>query len=488
MSVATVEVGKAGSWSSLAVLLTGCFLTILDLFIVNVALPDIQRELHASNAELQLIMVAYDVPFGAMLLNGARLGDLFGRRRLFLFGMATFALGSLLCALAPSPWLLIGSRVIQGIGAALMMPQIYASVRLLFEGDARRRAFAIMGAVQGVAGAASQVIGGYLIAMDVGDLGWRLVFLVNLPVALYALVAGRWMIVETKEALSSKLDIGGAALGASALSLFLFPLMVGREHHWPWWAIVGPFMSLPLFVYFAWYEIQLARKGGVPVIDISLFTRNGFTLGIITAFLFFSTISSFSLSLTIFLQVGLGRSALEAGAIFVPSTVAFFAGSLLSESVAKRLGHWAVFLGMLVYTIGLLFSVTVGFDGGDDTLMLGISLILNGLGQGIVIPLFLNFILSTVSNGEAGMASGAYSTMQTAGAAFGIAIVGNIFFSVLDSVGMMPGSALTSLEQFGYAFAVATIYNLIAVILSLVLFAWLQSTLSRQASPLHSSE
>ncbi len=486
MSIAAVETGKASSWTSLAVLLTGCFLTILDLFIVNVALPDIQRELHASNAELQLIMVAYDVSFGAMLLNGARLGDIFGRRRLFLLGMATFALGSLFCALAPSPWLLIGSRVIQGVGAALMMPQIYTSVRLLFDGDARRRAFAIMGVVQGVAGAASQVIGGYLIAINVGDLGWRLVFLVNLPVALCALVSGPWMIVETKKVLSSKLDIGGAALGASALTLVLFPLMVGREHGWPWWAIVGPLLSPLLFIYFIRYEIGLVRRGGVPVVDISLFGRNGFTLGIITAFLFHSTISSFSLSLTVFLQVGIGRTALEAGAVFIPSTVAFFIGSLLSEAVAKRSGHWAVLLGMLIYAVGLLFSIAVGFNGGNANLMLSISLVLNGLGQGIAIPLFLNLILSTVSNSEAGMASGACSTMQTAGAASGTAVVGIIFFSVLDSIGLQLGSTAPSAEHYGHAFAVATIYNLVAVILSLILFVWLQMMLSRQPSHLNS--
>lgn len=203
-------------------------------------------------------------------------------------------------------------------------------------------------------------------------------------------------------------------------------------------------------------------------------------MGIITAFLFFSTISSFSLSLTVFLQVGLGRTALEAGTIFVPSTVAFFVGSLLSEAVAKKTGHWAVFLGMLIYAIGLIVSVAVGFDTGSDNFMLSLSLILNGLGQGIVIPLFLNLILSTVSNSEAGMASGACSTMQTAGAAFGITIVGIILFSVLDSVGLQPGSPLTSAEHYGYAFAVATIYNLVAVILSLVLFVRLQNTLSRQ--------
>ncbi|XAZ25468.1 MFS transporter [Sinorhizobium sp. B11] len=206
---------RAGANSSLAVLLAGNFVTILDLFIVNVALPNIQRDLHASNAELQMIMVAYSVSYGAMLLNGARLGDFYGRRRMFLSGMAIFALASLLCGIALSPWSLIASRALQGIGAALMMPQVYASLRLLFDGDERRRAFAVMGAVQGIAGAASQLLGGGLMALDIGSLDWRLIFFVNLPIAAYALIAGKWFIVETRDATSARLDLMGALLGAS---------------------------------------------------------------------------------------------------------------------------------------------------------------------------------------------------------------------------------------------------------------------------------
>ncbi|NTG48016.1 MFS transporter [Agrobacterium rhizogenes] len=471
MTPVSVETEKAGAWSSLAVLLTGNFLTILDLFIVNIALPDIQRRLHASNGELQLIMVAYSLTYGALLLNGARLGDLYGRRKLFLVGMAIFALGSLLCALAPSPWSLIGARAVQGIGAALLMPQVYASLRVLFEGDDRQRAFSVMGAVQGVAGAASQVIGGYLLVLNIGDIGWRLVFLVNLPVAFYALIAGKRMIVETRALASPKLDLCGAVLGTSALTLVLLPVMVGQEHHWPWWAIAAPLLSLPMFMCFAFYEARLARRGGVPIIDISLFKKKNFVLGVLAGFLFFSAIGSFSLSLTILLQVGLGQTALEAGTFFVPSTIVFFIGSLLSEPLAKRGEHRALFLGMAVFAAGLLTAVLSDLAVGHYILTLSASVILQGLGQGIVIPLLLNMILSTVSSEEAGMASGAFSTMQIAGSAFGVSIVGAILFSVLEHIRETAVLAHPAAKAYGEAFSIAGIYNLIAIVLGLALLA-----------------
>lgn len=454
----------AGANSSLAVLLAGNFVTILDLFIVNVALPNIQRDLHASNAELQMIMVAYSVSYGAMLLNGARLGDLYGRRRMFLSGMAIFALASLLCGVALSPWSLIASRALQGIGAALLMPQVYASLRLLFDGDERRRAFAVMGAVQGVAGAASQLLGGGLMALDIGNLDWRLIFFVNLPIAAYALIAGKWFIVETRDAASARLDLMGALLGASALTAILLPAMVGQEQHWPWWAITGLLSSVPLFVAFITYESRLMRRGGVPIIDPSIFKNDGVALGMSASFLFFSAISSFSLSLTIFLQVGLGQTPLQAAMLFLPSTVAFFAGSLVSASLAKQLRHQAPTLGMGIFGFGLLIAVIDGFVGGERW-ALTISVILQGFGQGIIIPLLLNMVLSTVANSEAGMASGVFSTTQTAGSAFGVTIVGVILFGISDGSG---GGV------YGTAFAVATLYNLVAVTLGLFLFCALQ--------------
>ena len=486
MTSALVESRRAGPWSSLMMLLTGNFLTTLDLFIVNVALPDIQRRLHASNAELQLVMVAYSITYGALLLNGARLGDLYGRRKLFLVGMSIFAFGSLLCALALSPWSLIGARAVQGIGAALLMPQVYASLRVLFEGDDRRRAFAVMGAIQGIAGAASQVIGGALIVLDIHDFGWRLVFLVNLPVALYALIAGKLMIVETRAVAAAKLDLWGAVLGTAALTLILLPMMVAREYHWPWWAIACLLLSLPLFLSFVSYETRLARHGGAPIIDISLFKKKSFVLGVSAAFLFFSAIGSFSLSLTVLLQVGLGLTALQAGMFFVPSTVAFFIGSLLSQPLARQGERKALSLGMVIFAAGLLTAVLSSLASGHDIPALTASVIFQGLGQGIVIPLLLDMILSTVSSEEAGMASGAFSTMQIAGSAFGVTIVGAILFSLLErSEGeIAPGHPAA--DAYGAAFSIASLYNLVAVALGLALFAKLQ--MSRQQPPTDESK
>ncbi|MBB3560330.1 MFS family permease [Rhizobium sp. BK512] len=473
MKLTQKERQRAGANSSLAVLLAGNFVTILDLFIVNVALPNIQRDLHASNAELQMIMVAYSVSYGAMLLNGARLGDFYGRRRMFLSGMAIFALASLLCGIALSPWSLIASRALQGIGAALMMPQAYASLRLLFDGDERRRAFAVMGAVQGIAGAASQLLGGGLMALDIGSLDWRLIFFVNLPIAAYALIAGKWFIVETRDAKSARLDLMGALLGASALTAILLPAMVGQEQHWPWWTILGLLLSVPLFAAFIAYENRVRRLGGIPIIDPSLFKKNGVALGMLASFLFFSAISSFSLSLTIFLQIGLGQSPLQAAMLFLPSTVAFFAGSVVSAWFAKRLQHGAPTFGMGVFSLGLLIAVIDGFVGGDGS-ALTVSVILQGFGQGIIIPLLLNMVLSTVADTEAGMASGVFSTIQTAGSAFGVTIVGMILFGISNGSGAEPASAVRTAGAYGTAFAVATLYNLVAVALGLILFRALQ--------------
>lgn len=469
------------AYAPLAALLAGNFITILDVFIVNVALPEIQRDLDATDAELQLVVVAYSVAYGAMLLNGARLGDRYGRRRLFLAGMAVFGVASLLASLAPTAWSLIAARAIQGFGAALLMPQVYTSIRLLFDGEARRRAFAIMGAVQGVAGAASQLIGGLLIVADLGGLGWRLVFAVNLPVVAYALIAGRRLVTETRADGPIKLDLTGAVLGASALTAALLPIMVGREQHWPWWSVATPLVALPLFGWFAAHEAALARRGGAPIIALSLFQNRDFVRGIAATFLFFSAIGSFSLSLTVLLQVGLGWTALDAAMLFLPSTVAFFLGSLASAPLERRQGVGtrglgaqglgALGLGMAVFAAGLAIAVADGLHGGADPRWLGVSVILQGFGQGVVIPLLLNAVLGTVASAEAAMAAGAFSTLQVVGSAFGVTVVGAILFGRIDQATIGEGSHSGSPAVYAEAFALASLYNLAAVCLGLALFA-----------------
>ncbi|MDR3516720.1 MAG: MFS transporter [Azospirillaceae bacterium] len=451
-------------WLALAVLLSGNFVTILDLFIVNVALDSIQKDLNATPSEIQLVMVGYSGAYGVLLMNGARLGDIFGRRRIFLIGMGLFTVASALCGLASVPLALIGARVLQGIGAALLMPQVFSSLRVLFEGGARRHAFGIMGAVQGVAASISQLTGGFLIKHGSSGLGWRWVFLVNLPVGLVALVVGRLLIDETKAPVPSRLDLRGALTGAAGLALFLIPAMEGRDHGWPWWSWMVPILGLPVMIDFVRYERWLSRAGGVPIIDISLFHNHRFVAGVAAVFLFYSAISSFFLSLTMLLQPGLGLSPMTAGAVFTPSALAFFAGSLAGPKLAGRIGHRALLFGVVVFGSGLLLSIIAGVVAPGNLPLLVTSLILNGAGQGLVIPLALNTILSGVRTDQAGTGSGVVSTVQIIGTAVGVAIVGVIFFSLITPT---PGfSPAKRAFLYGHALALATIYNVAATALS----------------------
>jgi MFS family permease len=455
-------------WLSLSVLLVGNFVTVLDLFIVNVALDNMRGSLHATAAEVQLFIVGYSVPYGVMLLNGARLGDLYGRRRLFLIGMAVFTIASALCGFAQSPAMLIGARALQGVGAALLMPQVFTSLRILFDGEQRRRAFGIMGAVQGVAACISQLAGGVLIDYGVADLGWRLVFLINVPIGIVALIAGRFLIVETRAPGAARLDLRGAVIAAIGLALLLLPFMEGQDYGWPWWSLALPALSIPVFVYFAYYERRLSAGGGIPIIDVSLFRNIRFVYGVAGIFLFYSAISSFFLSLTMLLQPGLGLSPLWAGAVFTPSAVTFFAAALISPKLAAAIGHRALLTGVAIFGLSLLVAIATGALAPANLSLLIIALMLNGAGQGLVIPLALNTVLGGVRNDQAGMGSGIVSTLQVMGTSFGVAIVGVLFFSFApQTADLAPGARAAA---FGHALSVATIYNLIAVVASFVGF------------------
>lgn len=454
-------------WLALAILLTGNFVTILDLFIVNVAIPSIQGNLAASFAEVQLVLVGYAAAYGVFLMNGARLGDLFGRRRVFLTGMGLFTAASGLCGIAWSPGWLIAARVLQGTGAAILMPQVLASIRVLFEGDQRRHAFGVMGAVQGVAATISQLAGGMLIEHGGGE-GWRLIFLINLPIGLIAMAAGSVVLIETKAPVAARLDLRGALTGALGLLLVLVPVMEGREYGWPWWAFAIPLLSIPVFWNFVRYENGLWARGGVPIIEMSLFENPRFVAGVGAVFLFYSAISSFFLSLTVLLQFGLGLTPLVAGMIFTPSAVAFFVGSLAGPRLAARSGSGALLAGILIFACGPGLSALVAATAVDNLRLMILSLILNGLGQGIVIPLAFNTILSGIRDDQAGMGAGVLSTMQTIGTSVGVTIVGVLLFSLIEHA--TTASSLLTHQVYGHALAIATIYNVVAAILSFVLF------------------
>ena len=478
-SLAAASTSSARRWPALAALLTGNFVTILDLFIVNVAIPDIRTGLHASFAEIPLVMVGYSAAYAVFLLNGARLGDLFGRKRMFLAGMALFTLASALCGLATSAWMLIAMREAQGLGAAILMPQVMATARVLFDGDERRRAFGVMGAVQGAAASLSQLAGGWLIghplAADIG--GWRMVFLVNVPIGIAALLAARAFVTESRAPVAARLDVHGALAGAVALGMLLVPIMQGREFGWPWWSWAVPLASLLVFRHFVRYEQALSAAGRVPIIEIALFANRSFVMGVLAIFLIYTAISSYFLALTVLLQFGHGMTALAAGMVFTPAAIAFFTGSLSGPRLAERIGQRALLLGVAIFTVGLTVSATVAQAGGPLPLLM-VALVLNGFGQGMVLPLSLNTILSGVQASQAGMGAGAVTTMQAVGNAVGVTVVGVLLFSLLGHV--EGGSAVDAVDaaahvaRYGHAFALATLYNVGATALAFVLFwrAW----------------
>ncbi|MGI4813237.1 MAG: MFS transporter [Janthinobacterium lividum] len=456
-------------WAMVA-LCFGGFVTILDMFIVNVAIPSIRDGLGANFAQIQLVLVGYDAAYGVSLMNGARLGDLFGRRRLLLIGIGLFTLASLACGLAPTPLTLIIARVIQGTGAALLTPQVMASIRVLFDGAARRRAFGIMGAVQGVAAMTSQLIGGALIEFGPPEHGWRLIFLVNLPIGIAALFVVRRFVDESRAPVAARVDFAGAAIGAAGLAMFLLPIMEGRQYGWPWWSIVVPLLSIPLFMYFVRYERALSTRGGVPIIDMDLFHNKTFVNGGLGMLLLYTSVSSFFLSLTIFLQTGLGMPPLLAGAVFAPSAAAFFIGSLLGPRLAHWIGHKALLAGIGIYVIGIALAAVAAWYALGSMSYLLLALTLNGLGQGIAIPLAYNTVLGRVDLAHAGMASGAISTLQSVGASVGVVIIGLILFSLIDS-GSVP-SLVDRHAMYSHAFGLATLYNVCVSSVSILMFWW----------------
>jgi len=454
-------------WYSLAVLVSGIFMTTLDLFIVNIALERIRQDLHASPADLQLVMVAYSAAYGVFLMNCARLGDLYGRKRLFLIGTGVFTLASAMCGFAPSAAFLIAARALQGIGAALLMPQVLATIRVLFEGEARPKAFSIMGIVQGLASPIAQIGGGLLVTYNLYGLGWRLVFLINVPIGVVMILLGSLWIIETRAPVSARLDVKGAIILAAALLVLFVPFLEGQDHGWPLWSIVLPLGSVAIFYGFARFEAALVRRGQVPIFDITMLSNRRLLAGVIGVFLFFASISSFFLSLTLLLQAGLGYAPLAAGLIFTPTALAFITAARLSPAIVRRVGSRSLLLGISTFFVGLALSVLVAFLAPTSTPLLVASLIFNGFGQGLTIPLALNANLSTVPEAQAGMASGMVGTMQTLGAAFGVAIVGVIFFAELSDP---QAATLAKSSLYGHALGTATYFNLCATALSALCF------------------
>jgi EmrB/QacA subfamily drug resistance transporter len=460
----TVQEAMAGSadesvadprrWLVLVVVSAASFLGVLDFFIVNVSIPAIKENLRANFAEIQLMIAGYGLTYAVCLITGGRLGDILGRKRMFLAGMAGFTLASALCGLAPTPAVLIAARILQGITGAIMFPQVLSIIQVSFPVHERAAAFGIFGMIVGTGSFSGNVLGGLLVQGNLFGLGWRPIFLVNLPLGVVALVAAAYLVHESRSPKAVRLDLGGVALVSIGLFLLVYPLVEGREAGWPLEMFVCLAASLPALATFARYEKWISGRGGSPLVELGLFRNRVFVAGLITTMVYYGGLSAFFLTVTVYLQEGLGLSPLEAGLTFAPFAVGFLIASSLAVKLTPRLGRRVIQLGAFLMASGLVVIITLASVDGTAVPGLGLvpALMVYGVGQGFVMPTLLSTVLSGIPTHDAGSASGVLSTVQQVALAMGVAVIGSVFFAILGS----PAQP----DEFGRAIAVALIFNL----------------------------
>jgi MFS family permease len=450
----------ATHWLALTVLLAGAFLPPVDFFIVNVTLPSIHVSLGASPAELQLVIGAYAAGYAVFLITGGRLGDLYGRRRLFLIGMAGFTITNMLCGLAASPLQLLAGRTLQGISAALFVPQVLASIRVLCT-DSRdlARALSAYGVMMGLAAVTGQFAGGALVQWNPFELGWRTVFLLKLPVCLFVIAAAWRSVPETVASSRAKLDLTGAVMVSAILGCLIVPLSEGRDQGWPLW-VFQVLATLPFLVAaFLRHEAQLGARGGMPLVDLGLFAIPSFRRGVLVATLFFFT-TSFYFLFGLYQQEGRGLDPLHTGLAIAPYGVGLFLGPLVTSPLVRlRPGLLAIGMGIQVAGYAAV-AVLVAWGAGQPIQVAAVFVA--GFGQGIAFPRLYNTVLGDVPPQRAGVAAGIVNSALQVGASVSAAAIGSLFFGML---GRNPGE-----RAYAHAFAAAQ-FTLTAALFAAMLIA-----------------
>ena len=426
-------------WWVLATVVAAQFMFGVDAFIVNVAIPTIATELNASAAQIEAVIAIYLIAYATLVITGGRLGDIYGTRHIFIAGVAGFTVTSLWCGLAQSGPELIAARLAQGATAALMVPQVLATIHLLFADASRARAFGIYGIVLGLAGAAGFLLGGILVTLDLGGLGWRAVFFVNVPFGAI-IIAAAWTIMPTvPRRAGTRLDIPGAIVLFFGLLCLIGPLLFGHDVHWsPWvWLVLAA--GAAVIAAFPRLERAVARRGGMPLIDLALLSDQAFMRGLAAVFFFFFANLSFYLVMTVFMQNALHIPPLQAGLVFVPLALAFVIASRHSGARARHRGTRVLIEGCAVQVAGLVaLAAAIEWIEAPSAMVLALVLTIFGYGQGLVMAPLSSAVLSTVKPASAGAGSGMYGTTAQIANAAGVAAIGAVFFSIELSQSARP--------------------------------------------------
>jgi EmrB/QacA subfamily drug resistance transporter len=422
-------------WLTLVILLLAAFMNLLDVSIVNIAIPSIQRNLHATYADLQWALAGYTLAYALVLITSGRLGDTYGRKRLFLIGVTGFTVMSALCGAAQSPGQLIACRVAQGAMGAIMVPQVLAVIQVIFPPAERIKALAGFGVTAGLGTVSGPLLGGLLIQHNLLGLSWRPIFLINVPVGVIAVAASAVLVRESRAARPPKLDPVGVGLVSAALLLLLYPLVEGPQLGWPAWTYASMAAAAPVIAAFVGYERLKARRDGSPLVPLGLFRERGFGVGMGIAITFFLGIASFALVLTLFLQTGLGFTPLHAGLTFLPFSLGVLVSSAAAARLAPRFGRGVTMAGAVVIAAAVtgLIETLHHYGAAVSTWDLAPGLAAAGLGLGTVLAPLADIVLARVPERDAGSASGVFNTGLQLGNSVGIALIGVIFFGLLGS-------------------------------------------------------
>ncbi len=429
--IVSANVSASRRWWVLATVVAAQFMFGVDAFIVNVAIPTIAVELHASSAQIESVIAIYLIAYATLVVTGGRLGDIYGTRNVFIGGVLGFTLTSLWCGLARSGPELIIARLAQGATAAMMVPQVLATIHLLFSDSARSRAFGIYGVVLGLAGAAGFALGGLLVTSDLAGLGWRAVFFVNVPLGLIIIALAAWIVPSVPRRAGTRLDVSGAIVLFCGLLCMIGPLLFGHDLHWALWLWLSMAAGIAIIAAFLRLERRVARRGGMPLIDLALLSDAAFMRGLYAAFFFFSANLSFYLIMTMYMQKALHIPPLQAGLVFVPLALSFVVASRHSGMRARHRGTLVLIEGCAIQIASLIvLALTIAFVHTPSAPVLALILALFGYGQGLVMAPLSGVVLSTVKPASAGAGSGLYGTTTQIANASGVAAIGAAFFAI----------------------------------------------------------
>jgi EmrB/QacA subfamily drug resistance transporter len=444
--------------ATLTTLIFGAFLPMLSFFIINVALPAIGSDLHASSGELQLVVGSYGIAVATLLVVGGRLGDGFGRKRLFLIGLTAFTVISGVCAIAPTIGVLLAARVAQGIAAAAVTPQVLATISSLLTGPHRARAMSMYGVAGGLAAALGQILGGVLVDADIFGLGWRAVFLVNVPVGLIAIVAAARLLPETRSDRAQRVDLVGAGLLALALVLLLLPLTEGRALGWPLWTWVSLAAVIPAVALLGTHQHRSEKAGTSPLIPPTVLRLRAMRIGLLLAVGFFTTFGGFMFVFALATQGEAGMSPLEGGLSLLPMSVGFLITSVYGPRLQQKYGAGLILRGWIVQSVGYAALAVVALTVWPDVTpwTLAIPMLIAGFGSGLVMVPLMGVVIGQVPAAQAGLGSGILLTSQQTCLALGAATVGTAYLSL----------AGTSWGQGGALAAVALAITAISLLMT----------------------